>query len=242
MEEVIQNNRESLRPNWTILKEILPDNKQGKPNPQIFKPYANGTIIELEQNVSYLSDKTLQQCIQSRKSIRQYSEKPITIAELSYLFFQSAKIHEFTDNWSKCVFPTPGATHSLEAYVVVTNVENLENGLYRYLPEQGNLEYIKPIDLEEFNRSIHRQLRGSGATFLWTAIPYRTEYKYLHTAHKMIAMEAGHACQNLYLASEALTLGCCAIGSYQQSTIDQLLGFDGEDEFVIYLATVGHKQ
>jgi hypothetical protein len=31
----------------------------------------------------------------------------------------------------------------------------------------------------------------------------------------------------------------CAIGAYDQARLDELLGVDGEDEFAIYLATVG---
>ena len=47
-----------------------------------------------------------------------------------------------------------------------------------------------------------------------------------------------HVCQNLYLAVEALGLGTCAIGAYDQAAMDALLELDGEDEYVIYLAPV----
>jgi nitroreductase len=55
----------------------------------------------------------------------------------------------------------------------------------------------------------------------------------------MIAMEAGHVCQNLYLAATSAGLGACALCSYQQSSVDVLLGVDGQNEFAIYLACVG---
>ena len=55
----------------------------------------------------------------------------------------------------------------------------------------------------------------------------------------MIAMEAGHLCQNLYLASEAIGAGTCAIGDYINNMMDAVIGVDGKDEFVIYLAPVG---
>jgi nitroreductase len=56
----------------------------------------------------------------------------------------------------------------------------------------------------------------------------------------MIAMEAGHACQNLYLAAESIDFGAVAIAAYDQKKADQLLELD-EEEFVIYAATVGKK-
>jgi len=58
-------------------------------------------------------------------------------------------------------------------------------------------------------------------------------------APKMILLDAGHVCQNLYLAAEAIGAGTCAIAAYRQKPLDELIGVDGEDEFVMYLAPVG---
>lgn len=58
-------------------------------------------------------------------------------------------------------------------------------------------------------------------------------------SHKVIALDAGHVCQNLYLACEAVGAGACAIAAYDQDAMDELLGVDGRDEFTVYLAPVG---
>ena len=76
-------------------------------------------------------------------------------------------------------------------------------------------------------------------TFVWTAIPYRMEWRYGMAAHKVIAIDAGHVCQNLYLACEAVDAGTCAIAAYDQERMDRLLGVDGSEEFTVYLASVG---
>jgi nitroreductase len=76
-------------------------------------------------------------------------------------------------------------------------------------------------------------------TFVWTTVPYRMEWRYALAAHKVIALDAGHACQNLYLASAAINCGTCAVAAYHQEMMDLLLGVDGEDEFTLYLAPVG---
>ena len=65
------------------------------------------------------------------------------------------------------------------------------------------------------------------------------EWRYDLSAHKVIALDAGHVCQNLYLACEAIDAGTCAMAAYDQDAIDRLLRLDGRDEFVIYLASVG---
>jgi SagB-type dehydrogenase family enzyme len=74
---------------------------------------------------------------------------------------------------------------------------------------------------------------------MWSAIPYRMEWRYGLAAHKVILLDAGHVCQNLYLACEAIGAGTCAVAAYDQELMDKLLRIDGNDEFVIYLAAVG---
>ena len=65
------------------------------------------------------------------------------------------------------------------------------------------------------------------------------EWRYDIAAHKVIAIDAGHVCQNLYLACEAINAGTCAVAAYNQSLMDKLLKIDGDEEFTIYMAPVG---
>ena len=67
------------------------------------------------------------------------------------------------------------------------------------------------------------------------------EWRYGPAAHRVLPLDAGHVCQNLYLAAEAIGAGACAVGAYDQQALDTLLRLDGEEEFVIYLAPVGKK-
>jgi nitroreductase len=82
-------------------------------------------------------------------------------------------------------------------------------------------------------------LEHAAVIFIWTAIPYRTEWRYTVVAPKIIAQDSGHLCQNLYLACEAIGAGTCAIGAYDQARMDAFLGVDGEEELTLYLAPVG---
>lgn len=237
VEEMIKANRLSLKPDWQFLKlHTKTDKRLEKETPEVYKKQSSDDVVVLDKDF----DDPLINLILKRQSIRRFSSKALTVHEVSYLLYSIGKLHSEGNGWTKRVIPTAGATHNLETYVIINNVESLKQGLYRYMPDSGNLEYLKAIDLLEFNDAIYKQLRNTGIVVLWSSIPYRTEYKYSFTAHKMISMEAGHACQNLYLASEQLHLGCCAIGAYDQSALDKVIGFDGENEFGIYLATVGH--
>jgi len=69
-------------------------------------------------------------------------------------------------------------------------------------------------------------------TFIWTAVMARTEWRYTEASDKVIALDAGHVCQNLYLACEVIGAGTCAIA-------DDLVGVDGNEELTVYIASVG---
>ncbi|WP_277058907.1 nitroreductase family protein [Trichlorobacter lovleyi] len=70
-------------------------------------------------------------------------------------------------------------------------------------------------------------------------MPSRTEWRYAEASCKVIALDAGHVCQNLYLACQAINAGTCAIAAYRQDLMDALLGVDGNEELTVYLAPVG---
>ena len=138
--------------------------------------------------------------------------------------------------------PSGGARHPFETYLLVNRVTGLAPGLYRYLPMEHKI-YLLSAEADLVER-VHEAARGQyirdcAVVFIWTVLPYRTEWRYSVVSHKIIAQDSGHLCQNLYLASEAIGAGACAIGAYDQEKIDPILGVDGEEEFTIYLAPVG---
>ncbi len=240
MEYINKIYRESLKPDWDELDKKETHQGQDLERPIYLKQYQSDIIIDLDMNVSHLEKHSLMESIQLRKSTRQYKDQALSFKELSYLVINTCKIHRIGKNWTMGVIPTPGATKSLETYLYIDNVEGLTKGLYHYNGRDNKLYLINDnVDINLVNKALRNQFRGAQVVFFWTTTPERTEYKYSFTAHKMISMEAGHACQNLYLNSTCLDLGMVAIGAYSQTDSDKLLDLDGENEFTIYMATVG---
>jgi SagB-type dehydrogenase family enzyme len=186
----------------------------------------------------------LRAAIGSRKSRRTFRRDPLALEELSFLLWATQGIKQPIDRFTALrTVPSAGARHALETYLCVFNVEGLKPAFYRYLP----LEHQLLLEFEEQRASqrmaeatLGQSFTGrSAVTFIWTTIPRRMEWRYDLAAHKVIAMDAGHACQNLYLACEAIGAGCCAVAAYHQERMDELLRVDGKEEFTIYLAPVG---
>ncbi len=214
--------------------------------PPIEKPFPpDATRIDLVPEGQWsIQPLDLESAIRSRKSRRSFRNKPLALDELSFLLWATQGIKQQIDRFTALrTVPSAGARHALETYLCVFNVEGLEPAFYRYLPleHQLLLEFREDGAARKLTDATLGQsfTARSAVTFIWTAIPDRMEWRYGLAAHKVIAVDAGHACQNLYLACEAIRAGTCAVGAYHQELMDQLLRVDGEDEFTIYLAPVG---
>jgi len=201
-------------------------------------------------NENSLTNKNIYTCIKERRSTRFYSDKPISLEELSYLLWATQGIT--STNKAGLTFrtvPCSGATHSFESYLLIRNVGEIKKGVYRYLPVEHKLLFMFVLDelenkIDEITLDqpfVPNFANKAAVLFIWSTTPYRSEWKFDITAHKKILIDIGHVCQNLYLASESIDAGTCAIGIYDQQLIDQLLGLNGEEEFVLYLAAVGKK-
>ena len=225
------------------------DQNRGISPPPIEKPIPEGAeLIDLvsHKELSGLSDMDVFTAISGRRSRRAFSRTPLSLKELSFLLWATQGIRKVAAPGTAFrVVPSAGCRHALETYLCVFNVSGLKEGIYRYLPvEHRLLPVSRPPDLSSSlsEAALDQDFVGrSAVTFIWTAVPYRMEWRYDMAAHKVIAIDAGHVCQNLYTACEAIGGATCAVAAYHQELMDGLLGLDGDDEFTIYLAPVGKR-
>lgn len=244
----INSNRYFLKD--SIRKEVdfsQTDQNRGIDAPLIQKEYSSDQkIIRLPNKDDWKSIKDTSLCsaLQRRQSRRQYNKNSIKLDELSFLLWSTQGIrHRIDARRAFRMVPSAGCRHSFETYLLIFNVAGLDIGIYRYLPIDNSLLFessqnglSKKITDAAFGQSF---IGRAAVVFIWTTIPYRMEWRYGLAAHRVIAIDAGHVCQNLYLACEAIDSGTCAIAAFDQEKMDQLINIDGKDEFVIYLAPVG---
>ncbi len=187
---------------------------------------------------------SLETAIARRKSRRNYAKQELSLEELSFLLWATQGLRPTTSaRLNFRTVPSAGCRHALETYVAAFRVQGLDKAIYRYLPlDHALVEASRPDGPEGHfaEATFGQRFCGAGAaTFVWTAVPARMEWRYAEASYKVIAIDAGHACQNLYLACEAIGCGTCAVAAYDQEKMDELLGVDGQDEFTVYLAPLG---
>jgi len=230
---------------WGEWRQSQTDQKNGVPYPPLEKSFSSGAcLIDLVAPEDFTIGKVpLIDAINRRKSHRTFTDEYLTLEELSFLLWATQGVRELVQDGrvSRRTVPSGGSRHSFETYLFISRVMGLTPGLYRYLALEHKLYLLRddPDLPQKVNDATNNQNYGSAVVFIWTTIPYRSEWRYSFVAHKLIALDAGHVCQNLYLAVEAIHAGTCAIDAYDQVKMDAVLGVDGRDEFAIYVAPVG---
>lgn len=205
-----------------------------------------GPAVSLpEFNESILMEPNILKIMRQRRSRRRFSEMPLSLRELSYLLWATQGVKQVDQNgvWALRTVPSAGARHPYETYLIVNRVNDLDSRVYLYLPLTHQVVPVPcgPDLRKRVYQASYKEkfVADAPVCFVWSCIPYRGEWRYNRKSHKSMLLDAGHICHSLYLASESVGCGTCAIGGYYQSGFDDLLGLDGENEFVVYLAAVG---
>lgn len=246
--EAIKNGRYLLKDSIRLVTDFSrTDQGLGIKPPPVEKPFGpDKPRVTLPEPGKWdsIKDFGLIEAIRRRKSHRKFLQESLSLEEASFLLWATQGVRKRVGEVILRNIPSAGNRHAFETYLCSLDVEGLEkDAIYRYLPIENELvlEFKETGLREKISIAAMGQffVGSASAVFIWTAIPYRMEWRYGQAAHKVIAIDAGHVCQNLYIACEAIGAGTCAIAAYNQELMDKLVRVDGDGEFVIYLAPVG---
>jgi len=221
------------------------DQMKGVPQPPLQLAPGRQPLIDLpEPHDTPRQQLPLAAAIDRRVSIRDYTAEPLTLAELSWLLWCTQGVKEVIPHQATLrTVPSAGARHALETYLLVNRVNGLEPGLYRFVAV-GNqlLEVHVPKDVGILIRKAclgQEMVTASAVAIIWTAVIRRMTWRYGARGYRYIFLDAGHACQNLYLAAQEIGCGVCAVAAFDDEAMNRILTLDGEEQFALYLATLG---
>lgn len=197
-------------------------------------PTTNGRATTSLPQPSRSGEISLEEALALRRSVREFSDQPLTEAELGQLLWAAQGI---TNERGFRTAPSAGALYPLEVYVATAD------GVFRYDPQHHRLQASSVDDaLPRIYQAALQQepLRQAPAVFIVTAIYERTAQKYgAERSPRYVHLEAGHAAQNLLLQAVALDLGAVPIGAFHDQDVQQVLGLP-VDHIPLYLIPVGH--
>ena len=171
-----------------------------------------------------------------RRTWRRFSAKPVSLDALSTLLGLSSRVQ----HWAHVsgigtlplkTYPSGGAQHPLEVYVLARRIRGLPSGLYHYASDTHRLDLLKTrCDARQIARYLPTQgwYGSAAALILITAVFPRMQWKYRFArAYRAVLTEAGHLCQNLCLTATWLGLAPFCSLALADSTIERDLGRAG---------------
>jgi len=181
---------------------------------------------------------SLEKALLSRRSVRDFNDQALTLSQLSQLLWAAQGI---TDPQGFRTAPSAGALYPLEVYVVAGKVEGLPAGVYKYRPRGHQVVRVLSGDRrKEVARAALDQeaLKQGAVVLLFSGVYERTSWKYAERAERYVAIEVGHAAQNVLLQATALGLGAVPMGAFQDEEIKKVAALL-EDERPLLLVPVG---
>jgi SagB-type dehydrogenase family enzyme len=186
----------------------------------------------------------LEEAIQQRRSVRSYTPKPLTLAQLSQLVYAAQGITGSLYGQPLRAAPSAGALYPFEVYVIANNVEDLAQGIYHYGVRDHQLESVKTGDFRKriSSAALQQDMLGEAdTTFVLAAVFDRCRHKYGERGYRYVYMEGGHISQNIYLQAVSLGLVSVGVGAFLDKAVNRLIGIDGSQEAAIYLHAVGTR-
>ncbi|HEY7653473.1 MAG TPA: SagB/ThcOx family dehydrogenase [Methylomirabilota bacterium] len=184
-------------------------------------------------------ERSLESVLRVRRSVREYSRRPLTHDELARLLWAAQGV---TRPEGLRTAPSAGALYPLEVHVVIGDVEGLPSAIYRYKPDRHELALSREGDRrrELGAAALGQDCVEAGAVVIALAAVYeRTIGKYGERGIRYVHMEVGHAAQNVCLEAAALGLGAVVVGAFEDVAVKRALGLAGDEE-PLALIPVGH--
>ena len=183
---------------------------------------------------------SLEQLIAQRRSIRDYQNTAVELAEIGQLLWAAQGI---THLQGLRAAPSAGALYPLELYVVTGRIEGLAQGVYHYEPRHHQLMKTSDGDLRDaLTRAAFSQswMKHASAVIVFTANYERTTRKYGKRGKRYVHIEVGHAAQNLFLQSESLGLATVVVGAFNDDEVARVLRLPADLQPLL-LMPVGRK-
>jgi SagB-type dehydrogenase family enzyme len=186
----------------------------------------------------------LEKTIKSRRTIRSFASRGITLKDLSQILWAAQGIIE--EGGFRRSVPSGGALYPIDVYAVVgeSGVDEIESGVYRYEPGTHEIALVKEGDLRrELAKAALGQMWMAGApvNLIITAEYSRSASKYGERGVRYSMIEAGHAGQNIFLEAEALGLGAGIVGAFNDREVVWVAKLRSGHEPLL-LMPVGHKK
>ena len=196
-----------------------------------FRISSQEKVINLKKPL-FKSSVSVEEALKARRSVRDYSDKPLTLDEISQLLWAGQGI---TNERGFRTNPSAGAAFPMELYLASHNITGIAPGLYHYSPHKETLTLVKEGSLRDQITSTEmyqKCVRNSAAVIIISGDFKRMANRHGVRNFRFVNMEAGSIFQSIGLQAQTLNLGTVVVGAFKEYELKKILGIK-EDPLVI---------
>lgn len=187
---------------------------------------------------------SLEEAVKKRRSRRSFKNKSLTVQQLSQILWSAQGISG--SGGFKRTVPSAGALYPIELYVILGEKTNGDYpaGIYLYTPKEHTI--LKTID-GDLRKQLSMAALGQSfiaeapLVLVIVANYSKTTNTYGKRGVRYVDMEAGHLGQNVHLQAEALGLGTCMVGAFNDENVTKVIGVP-KDLVPIYIMPIGYPR
>lgn len=183
---------------------------------------------------NFKGEKSIEQCIYERKSVRKFKEKKVELDKLSQLLWVAQAIKN-----SNRTVPSAGATYPLEIYVAIR-----DEGFFHYDYKNRELNQIleKDISYDLAVAALNQMFINQAPLNIIICADFsRTTSRYGERGVRYVYIEVGHCAQNIHLEAVSLGLSSVPIGAFEDKGVKNVLELSKEIE-PIYIIPIGYPK
>jgi SagB-type dehydrogenase family enzyme len=190
---------------------------------------------------------SVEEALSKRRSHRYYVDEQISAEDISQILWAAYGITRPMPGYPRIngglrTAPSAGATYPLQVYVLIGKVKGIETGVYKYVPVGHRIIRVIDRDVKASLASAalgQEMIKIAPACLFYSADFSITTARYGDRGkERYVCMDLGHSAENVYLQAEALHLGTCAIGAFNDAEVRAVMQLP-ENEEPLYIMPIG---
>ncbi|MGM0438839.1 MAG: SagB/ThcOx family dehydrogenase [Patescibacteria group bacterium] len=185
---------------------------------------------------------SIEKAINNRRTKRDFEKSMIDLNQLSQLLWAGQGITD--PGKTKRAAPSAGASYPFTLYVLVNDVEDLDSGIYKYIPQDHKIKltqegnFTKELKKTAFDQSF---ISNAAVNIVLVAEYEKVTDSYEDRGIRYTHMEAGHIAQNICLQTQSLSLDSVLVGSFNDEELTKLLNLS-KNKKPVYVLSIGNAK
>ncbi len=216
-----------------VIVTLLCQKDMGLPSAQAQEQKSATSIIDLPPPVIDGSI-SIEKALSERRTARSYSDKPLSLADISQLLWAAQGITEPKRGLRTA--PSAQASYLMKVYILTGKVADLTMGMYQYQPQGHKLIKIADGDIKANLYSVTPQkpINNAPAAIVITGLSNKAKNPY------WIYLEAGHIAQNICLEAVSRNVGTVTMAGFKPEEVKKALKLP-DNEQPVYIMPIGKK-